>query len=166
MNLIKLLIEYYRIKYPYLILNEVDDTEYIVAVWDILIIEYWYKDIISILIILGKMSRDFSKAKIYKITNDYNDDIYIGSTCNTLGRRFNVHKADMTKKKNRNALLYKLMNEIGFERFRIQLIIDYPCEDQYQLTQKEGEYIRLLGTLIKELKVEQKMNGMKQINIK
>ena len=32
MNLIKLLIEYYIIKYPYLILNEVDDTEYIVAV--------------------------------------------------------------------------------------------------------------------------------------
>ena len=32
MNLIKLLIEYYRIKYPYLILSEEDDTEYIVAV--------------------------------------------------------------------------------------------------------------------------------------
>ena len=32
MNLIKLLIEYYRIKYPYLILSEVDDNEYIVAV--------------------------------------------------------------------------------------------------------------------------------------
>jgi hypothetical protein len=32
MSLIKLLIEYYRIKYPYFLLNEVDDTEYIVAV--------------------------------------------------------------------------------------------------------------------------------------
>ena len=32
MNLIKLLIEYYRIKYPYLILIEEDDNEYIVAV--------------------------------------------------------------------------------------------------------------------------------------
>ena len=32
MNLIKFLIEYYIIKYPYFILNEVDDTEYIVAV--------------------------------------------------------------------------------------------------------------------------------------
>ena len=32
MNIIKLLIEYYRIKYSYLLLNEVDDTEYIVAV--------------------------------------------------------------------------------------------------------------------------------------
>ena len=32
MNLINFLIEYYRIKYPYLILNEEDDTEYIVAI--------------------------------------------------------------------------------------------------------------------------------------
>ena len=32
MNLIKLLIEYYRNKYPYLLLNEEDDNEYIVAV--------------------------------------------------------------------------------------------------------------------------------------
>ena len=43
------------------------------------------------------------------------------------------------------------MNEIGFERFRIQLIINYPCEDIYQLTQKEGEYIRLMGTLNKRI---------------
>ena len=39
------------------------------------------------------------------------------------------------------------MNEIGFDRFRIQLICDFPCEDKYQLRQKEGEYIRQMGTL-------------------
>jgi predicted GIY-YIG superfamily endonuclease len=39
------------------------------------------------------MSQDFNKGKIYKITNDYNDDIYIGSTCDTLNRRFSNHKA-------------------------------------------------------------------------
>ena len=32
MNLIKLLIEYYRNKYPYLIFNDEDDNEYIVAI--------------------------------------------------------------------------------------------------------------------------------------
>ena len=97
------------------------------------------------------MSRDFSKGKIYKITNDYNDDVYVGSTCDTLGRRFTRHKADMKQEKRKNYKLYQLMNEIGFERFRIQLIIDYPCEDQYQLSQKEGEYIRLMGTLNKQI---------------
>jgi hypothetical protein len=32
MNLLKIFIEYYSNKYPYLFLNEVDDNEYIVAV--------------------------------------------------------------------------------------------------------------------------------------
>ncbi len=59
-----------------------------------------------------------------------------------LVKDFSKHKADMKQEKRKNYNIYKLMNEIGFERFRIQLMIDYPCEDIYQLTQKEGEYIR------------------------
>ena len=39
------------------------------------------------------------------------------------------------------------MNEIGIDRFRIELIEDYPCEDKYQLRQREGHYIREIGTL-------------------
>jgi Uri superfamily endonuclease len=112
------------------------------------------------------MSRDFSKGKIHKITNDYNDDVYVGSTCDTLGKRFSRHKIDMKQKKKKNYRLYKLMNEIGFKHFRIQIIIDYPCEDVYQLTQKEGEYIRLLGTLNKEWKVEHYKNGIKRTKTK
>ena len=90
---------------------------------------------------------DFSKGKIYKITNDYNDDIYIGSTCDTLVKRFSRHRLDAPREDTKNRPLYKLMNEIGFERFRIQLLEDYPCEDLYQLHQREGYYIRTMGTL-------------------
>ena len=93
------------------------------------------------------MSQDFSKAKIYKITNDFNDEIYIGSTCDTLGRRFSMHKMDARREKNKGRPFYALLNEIGSERFRIELICNFPCEDKYQLRQKEGEYIRNLGTL-------------------
>ncbi len=93
------------------------------------------------------MSQNFEKAKIYKITNDYNDDVYIGSTCNSLVRRYIQHKSDSKNEKYQNRPLYKLINEIGFERFRIQLIEDYPCEDKYQLRQKEGEYIKSIGNL-------------------
>ncbi len=93
------------------------------------------------------MSQNFQKAKIYKITNDYNDDVYIGSTCNSLVRRYIQHKSDSKNEKYQNRPLYKLMNEIGFERFRIQLIEDYPCEDKYQLRQKEGDYIKSIGTM-------------------
>ena len=92
------------------------------------------------------MSQDFSKGKFYKITNDFNDEIYIGSTCNTLVRRFISHKDDCKRDKNKHRPLYQLMNEIGFDRFRIELIEDYPCEDKYQLRQREGHYIRQIGT--------------------
>ncbi len=93
------------------------------------------------------MSQEFSKAKIYKITNDYNDDIYVGSTCDELTKRFSKHKADSRNPNKNNRPLYRLVNEIGFERFRIELIEDYPCQDKYQLRQREGHFIRLLGTL-------------------
>jgi group I intron endonuclease len=95
------------------------------------------------------MSQDFSKGKIYKITNDYNDDVYVGSTCNTLVKRFIQHKSSSKNMDKQNTPLYKLFIEIGFERFRIQLICNYACEDKYQLRQKEGEFIRQIGTLNK-----------------
>ena len=38
------------------------------------------------------MKEDYSQAKIYKITNDVNNDIWIGSTCDTLIKKFSVHK--------------------------------------------------------------------------
>ena len=93
------------------------------------------------------MKVDYSQAKIYKITNDYNDKVYVGSTCDTLVKRFSYHKKDRTRTRNLNRPLYQLINEIGFERFRIQLICEFPCEDKYQLKQKEGEYISAMGTL-------------------
>ncbi len=97
------------------------------------------------------MKLDLTQAKIYKITNDYNDDIYIGSTCNSLVRRYNQHRLYSTYEKYQHRPLYKLINEIGFDRFRIQLIENYPCEDKYMLKQKEGEYIRELSTLNKNI---------------
>lgn len=93
------------------------------------------------------MSRDFQKGKIYKITNDFNNDVYVGSTCDTLIKRFNSHKRSARRENKQNVNLYKLINEIGFNRFRIDLICDFPCNDMYELRQKEGEYIRSIGTL-------------------
>ena len=97
------------------------------------------------------MSQDFSKGKIYKITNDYNDDVYVGSTCDTLVKRFSSHKRQINSPFKMNRPLYALMKEIGSDRFRIELIEDYLCEDKYQLRQREGYYIREFGTLNKRI---------------
>ena len=95
------------------------------------------------------MKVDYTKANIYKITNDYNDEVYIGSTCDTLMKRFSGHKTTMNTKPERK--LYKLMHEIGFERFRIELIENCACDDKYQLRQREGYFIRQLGTLNEQI---------------
>jgi hypothetical protein len=97
------------------------------------------------------MKVDYTKGKIYKITNDFNDEVYIGSTCDTIVKRYSLHRAGCFNKEKKDRPLYTLMNDIGFERFRIELICEYPCEDKYQLRQKEGEYIRNLGTLNKQI---------------
>ncbi len=81
------------------------------------------------------MKVDYSKGKIYKITNDYDHDVY----GDTLVKRFSGHHRSSYSTKKKNRPLYKLINEIGFERFRIQLVCDYPCEAIYQLRQKEGD---------------------------
>ena len=94
-----------------------------------------------------KMSQDFTKAKIYKITNDYNDDVYIGSTCNTLCKRYSQHKCRTKSDDRKDYPLYKLMNDIGCNRFRIDLLEDFPCNDKYELLQREGKWIREIGTL-------------------
>ena len=119
------------------------------------------------------MKIDYSKGKIYKITNDYNDHIYIGSTCDTLAKNFSKHKSQCGSQDRSHYPLYKLINDIGFERFRIQLICDYPCEDKYQLCQKTSEYIRqyentlnLHGEDHKEKRKTQKEQNKTEIQIK
>jgi hypothetical protein len=97
------------------------------------------------------MKVDYSQSKVYKITNDFNEDVYVGSTCDTLVKRFSKHKQNSRDPVCMERPLYMLINEIGFERFRIELICDCPCEDKYQLRQKEGEYIREIGTLNKKI---------------
>lgn len=95
------------------------------------------------------MKVDYSQAKIYKITNDYNDDIWIGSTCDTLVKKFSVHKAESIRNLRKDCIIHNLIREHGFDRFRIQLIEDFPCEDLYQLRQRQGYYIRELKAINK-----------------
>ena len=95
------------------------------------------------------MKVDYSQAKIYKVSNDFNSDVWIGTTCDTLVKKFSVHKADAIRNFRKNCILHNLIREHGFDRFRIQLIEDFPCEDLYQLRQRQGHYIRELKAINK-----------------
>ena len=85
--------------------------------------------------------------RIYKIVNTVNDDIYIGSTTLTLKRRFARHIYEMKILKDSNKMLFKLMREIGSENFSIELIEDVEYDSLKDLRNREGYWIKTMGTL-------------------
>ena len=88
---------------------------------------------------------DYSKAKVYKIYNTVDSDIYISSTCCSLGMRMAKHRAYRTNEKVKHRRLYKKMNELGVENFYIVLLYEMPeCQNKEQLHKKEREKIEEL----------------------
>ena len=91
--------------------------------------------------------KDYREGKIYKLVNDVDDEVYIGSTIYTLNDRFCKHKWDATSRENGKSKLYNHMNNLGYEHFKIDLIEDYPCNNKYELEARESELIKKFGTL-------------------
>jgi len=92
---------------------------------------------------------DYSKGKIYKILNTIDDEIYVGSTVNDLSVRMIKHRSN--SKAGCTPLILRHMREIGAQHFYIELIENYPCNSVQELKAKEGEWIRKLGTLNKQV---------------
>ena len=92
---------------------------------------------------------DYQNGKIYKILNNVDDEIYVGSTIEALGQRMSKHRYSM--KKRPHYKLYKHMHELDVENFYIELIENCPCNGVYELRAREGYYIREIGTLNKNV---------------
>jgi len=82
---------------------------------------------------------DYKNSKIYVIRNHCNDSVYVGSTTQSLSRRFSWHKAQMNFKKFQ---LYEAFINLGIENFYIELLELYPCSCRDELRSREGYYIR------------------------
>ena len=88
---------------------------------------------------------DYSKGKIYKITNNVNDEIYIGSTVQSLNKRFIKHKTHykmFLNGKYNNISCFKLFDKYGIDNCFIELIESYPCETKKDLEKREGILIK------------------------
>jgi len=72
---------------------------------------------------------------IYKITNNIDDKIYIGSTSQTLEERFKEHVYNATR--NNTIKLYKHMRYLGFKHFRIELVSEKCTSNPTYLEQCE-----------------------------
>lgn len=79
----------------------------------------------------------YEKGKIYKLECD-DGHFYYGSTIAELKTRFQGHKRASGKQPYR---VYQHINTIGWDKVKIVLIENFPCENRKQLIQKENEYI-------------------------
>jgi group I intron endonuclease len=83
---------------------------------------------------------NYKNGKIYKITNNVNSKLYIGSTVRTLNKRFSDHKCG-ARKQYFKFPLYEEIRKIGQDNFKIELIENYECDTKDELNARE-EYWR------------------------
>jgi hypothetical protein len=87
------------------------------------------------------MVKDYSKGKIYKIVSDSCDDIYIGSTVQTLAQRLGKHRSDYNQWKKGNARYTRSFSLIERGDYHIILIEPFSCNNQEELTARERHFI-------------------------
>jgi Uri superfamily endonuclease len=104
----------------------------------------------------------YHHSKVYKIVDISNNKIYIGSTTNSLNTRLKQHIKD--SKSNKFISSQLIIDQCGADNIRIELIQDVKCENRKELCKIEGEYIRKLdcvnknvaGRSLKEYREEEK----------
>jgi|TARA_R110000796_G_scaffold227323_1_gene344067 hypothetical protein len=78
------------------------------------------------------MENKYSRGKIYKIVDNTNGNIYIGSTIQDLNERLRLHKKDKTCISR---------NIINGGDYKMEIIKNYPCNSKYELEEEEKKYI-------------------------
>jgi len=106
---------------------------------------------------------NYKNGRIYKIVNDVDDKIYVGSTTLSLCRRMTNHRCDA--KKGKTFKLYQHVRDIGIGHFRIVLIEKYPCDDREELRKREEHFIRQLNPQLNTFKAYQSLEERRQYNI-
>jgi hypothetical protein len=87
---------------------------------------------------------DYQKGKIYKIVDNTNSNIYIGSTTQTLARRKDKHVRDSKnygETCNNRLIKYSSHYIIKNGDFDIVLLEYYPCNNKDELRMREQEYM-------------------------
>ena len=90
---------------------------------------------------IGK--KNFTHAKIYKLTSSETDEIYIGSTCKKyLSQRLDAHKHDMKKYEQGKKNYITSFEILKFDDCKIELIESFPCKSIDELHAREGYWQR------------------------
>jgi hypothetical protein len=89
---------------------------------------------------------NYQKGKIYKIINDVNDQVYIGSTTQALSCHMSTHCSN-ARNRCGNSYFYSKMRQIGVEHFKIVLVKDFPCNSTAELEAEEYKCSQELNTV-------------------
>ena len=104
----------------------------------------------------------YSKGKIYKLWSPQGEEIYIGSTIQSLA----VRKAEHKRLDCSSKILFEKYDDV-----RIELIEEYPCKNKMELNRREGEHIRnndcvnklIAGRTKKEYREDNKENILEKL---
>ena len=88
----------------------------------------------------------YENGKIYKVVSTKTDLVYIGSTADTLKRRFASHKCSY-RKNHYPTCSVSMLFELGIEFCSIELIEEYPCASRKELEKREGTFQKQYGNL-------------------
>ena len=91
----------------------------------------------------------YNNAKIYKLVNNSDSEIYVGSTCLPLSKRKSTHKDAARKYPTRH--VYEHLNQIGWNNVRIIQIETVNAETKDQLLMREQHYIDTLNPSLNKL---------------
>ena len=87
---------------------------------------------------------NYKNGKIYQIWTPHTDLVYVGSTVRALSARFSGHKTS----KKANCASKQI---IALGDARIELIEECPCENREQLNRREGEIMRTMKCVNKNV---------------
>ena len=87
---------------------------------------------------------NYQNTKIYKIWSPNSEKVYVGATVQTLSKRMTEHR-----KPTSTTSSSKIIIDLGDAR--IELIQEFPCNNKMESDKKEGEYIRKLDCVNKQI---------------
>ena len=86
-----------------------------------------------------------SISRVYKVINDIDEMVYVGSTIAKLSKRMTDHRKNA--RNGDKSKFYKHMRDIGIEHFKIVCVREYTDISKERLQAKEAKYIMRYDTV-------------------
>ena len=91
------------------------------------------------------MPRDYQNGKIYKIWSVSTDEIYVGSTVQSLSRRMTGHRRNYKHYLNGKGNFVSSYKILDYGNAKIELVEKFGCSCKEELLAREGHFIRTLN---------------------